>query len=108
MKKRFSSIQIGAIALFLLVLSTPLRACGPWIFGPGDISIYRIMPYWQEKEYTAQRSDFVSANCRLWAEQVGGDVTEQDVRTAIYQADANDWNEFMSFNLAACQPDRHT
>ena len=108
MKKRFSSIQIGAIALFLLVLSTPLRACGPWIFGPGDISIYRIMPYWQEKEYTAQRSDFVSANCRLWAEQVGGDVTEQDVRTAIYQANANDWNEFMSFNLATCQPDRHT
>ena len=70
MKKISHYSQIEAIALFLLVSFTPLRACGPWIFGPGDISIYRIMPYWQEKDYTAQRSDFVSANCHLWAEQV--------------------------------------
>ena len=108
MKKRFSSIQLGAIALFFLVLSTPLRACGPWIFGPGDISIYRIMPYWQEMEYTAQRSDFVSANCRLWAEQVGGDVTEQDVHAALYQTDYRDWKEFFAYHTTSCQPDRQT
>jgi hypothetical protein len=108
MKKRFSSIQIGAIALFLLVLSTPLRACGPWIFGPGDISIYRIMPYWQEMEYTAQRSNFVTANCRLWAEQVGGDVTEQDVHAALYQTDYRDWKEFFAYHTTSCQPDRQT
>ena len=108
MKKKSGYIQIGAIALFLLVFATPLRACGPWIFGPGDISLYRIMPYWQEKEYTAQRSDFVSANCCLWAEQVGGGVTEQDVRAALYQTDYRDWKEFFAYHTASRQPDRQT
>ena len=108
MKKMSCYSQIGAIVLFLLVSFTPLRACGPWIFGPGNIDIYRIMPYWQEKDYTVQRSDFVTSNCRLWTKQVGGEVTEQDVRTAIYQADICDWNDFMAYRISACQPDRRT
>lgn len=108
MKKIFRYSQIWAMPLFLLVSLTPLRACGPWIFGPGDINIYRIIPYWQEKDYTAQRSDFVSANCQLWAEQVGGGVSEQDVHAALYQADYREWKEFLAYNVSSLQPDHQT
>ncbi len=60
------------LVLMLLTTLSPLRACGPWIFSANDLNFYRIMPYWKETEYAAQRSDFVTANCRLWAEQVDG------------------------------------
>ena len=72
-------------------LSQTASACGPWIFGPGDINIYRILPYWQEKEYTCQRKDFVSANCQLWAQTVGGGVTSEAVEEALYHRSYKEW-----------------
>ena len=90
--------KISMIGLLLLSVMGGLKpfsqtasACGPWIFGPGDISIYRIMPYWQEKEYTLQRKDFVSANCQLWAQFVGGGVTAEVVEEALYRCGYKDW-----------------
>ncbi|MBQ9863739.1 MAG: hypothetical protein IJM33_00205 [Bacteroidales bacterium] len=75
----------------LLPSSPTAQACGPWIFGPGDISLYRIMPYWQEEDYLVGHSNFVSANCQLWAQQVGGGVTPEAVNDALYHHGYNDW-----------------
>ena len=101
--------SVRPLFVFLLFVASmsPLRACGPWIFSANDLNFYRIMPYWEETKYTAQRSDFVTANCLLWAEQVGG-VTEQDVRAALYQTDYRDWKEFFAYHTTTCQPDRQT
>ena len=102
------SVRPLFVALLFVASISPLRACGPWIFSANDLNFYRIMPYWQEDKYTAQRSDFVSANCRLWAEQLGGGVSEQDVRAALYQTDYRDWKEFFAYHANTRQPDRQT
>ena len=102
------SVRPLFVALLFVVYIFPLRACGPWVFSANDLNFYRIMPYWQEDKYTAQWSVFVTANCRLWAEKVGGGVTEQDVRAALYQTDYCDWKEFFAYNTATRQPDRQT
>ena len=66
------------------------------------------MPYWHEIDYTTQHSDFVAANCTLWAEQVGGGVTAQDVRAALYHTHYSDWNEFLAYHAHSWHPDPTT
>lgn len=78
------------ILVSLLLLCGRALACGPGpMVLPDDCDLYRVLPY--GAEYKEPDYGRVEANCRAWQRAVGGKVTLEEVRKAVYGFTLADW-----------------
>ena len=91
----FAAISV-LILLIVMMRMAPVRACGPyyWFYEVTEAPDY----YFTRFVASPTSNDrFVEWNCRQWAQQVGGMVSEEDVRKAVYDYSLDVWEKMMGY-----------
>ncbi|MDO4217588.1 MAG: hypothetical protein Q4D03_05355 [Bacteroidales bacterium] len=93
-KKSNRRYHLTALVVLLTLLIQPIdtKACGPfyWVYEVTQVPEYYFTPF---NVRLNRDQNFVDYNCELWKEQVGGNVTIEDVRDAIYNYDLSVWEK---------------